>query len=145
MFITSKFATRTPVYPREYEVKEIMRQEGNRPGNGLFLGLGLSDIIGKNITVRRGNVRVVVLNSFCDLEPEFLIEVYGVFIIRLHVQINFRNVLLGAEIKNVVQQRCTCKSHRSWIRKTCTIGEKPPNFMIFKRPSCVKPMKLSLN
>lgn len=118
MFITSKFAATTPVYLREYEVKEIMvQQEGTHPGNRLFLVLALSYIFGKNITVRRGNVCVIVLNCFRDLEPKFLIEVYGIFIICLHMQINFRNVLLGGKIKNMVQQLRTCENHRIWIKK----------------------------
>lgn len=69
-------------------------------------------MLGKNIAIRRGNVCIIVLDSFRDFKLKFLIEVYGIFVICLHMQIDLRNVLLGTEIKHVVQQTCTCTNSR---------------------------------
>jgi hypothetical protein len=71
--------------------------------------LVLSDILCKNIAVWWGNVCVVVLYGVRDFEPEFLVKIYGILIVCLHMQVNLRHVLLGAEIKNMVQQPRTCQ------------------------------------
>lgn len=84
----------------------------------LFLGLSLREMLGNNIAVRRGNVRIIVLDSICDVEPKFLVEVYGIFVICLHMQIDLRNVLFGTEIKRMVQQPCTCTDSRIWISES---------------------------
>ena len=59
----------------------------------LFLHLW-SDELGKNKAVRRVNVRVIVLDCLRDFKSEFLIEVDGIFIVCLNMQVNFWHVLL---------------------------------------------------
>lgn len=63
-----------------------------------FLGLLLSDELSKYITVWGSNVCVVVFDGVSDFKPKFLIEVDGIFIICLHVQVNLSDVLLGANV-----------------------------------------------
>lgn len=61
------------------------------------------------MAVRWINICVVVLDGFCDVKSKFLVEVDGIFIVGLHMQVNLGNILLGAEIKNMIQQFSTCK------------------------------------
>lgn len=84
-----------------------------------FLGLRLADVLGNNIAVWRGNVGVIILDGISDFKPKFLIKIDGVFIVCLHMQVDLRNVLLRTEIKNMVQQLCTCKNPRILINQTC--------------------------
>lgn len=74
-----------------------------------MLFLRLTDILGKNIAVWWGNVCIVVLDSVRDFKPKFLVKIYGILVVCLHMQVNLRHVLLGAEIKNMVQQLRTCQ------------------------------------
>lgn len=78
-----------------------------------MLFLCLSNILGKDIAVWRGDVCVVILDGFRDFKPKFLIEVYGVLIVCLNMQVNFRNILLGAQIKRMVQQLFTCTNTKT--------------------------------
>ncbi len=89
----------------------MMPQQQTPPLRTSFgmLFLCLSDILCYNIAVWWGNVGVVVLDSVCDFEPKFLVKIYGIFIVCLHMQVNLRDVLLGAEINNMVQQPRTCQ------------------------------------
>ncbi|BAT80471.1 hypothetical protein VIGAN_03005600 [Vigna angularis var. angularis] len=68
----------------------------------LFLRCACSRVPCENIAVWRCNVCIIVLDCFCNFKPKFLIEVYGVFIVCLHMQVHLRNVLLGAKIKSMI-------------------------------------------
>lgn len=70
--------------------------------------LCLSDVFREDVAVWRRNVCVIVLDGICDFKSKFLIEVDGILIVCLHMQVNLRNILLRAEIKNMIQQFCTC-------------------------------------
>ena len=76
------------------------------------LFLWLSDILCNNIAVWWSNVGVVVLDGVCDFEPKFLVKIYSIFVVCLHMQVSLRNVFLGAELKNMVQQPRTCQIPR---------------------------------
>lgn len=74
----------------------------------LFLCRAGSCMPCENIAVWWGDVCIVVLDCFCDFKPKFLIKGYGIFIVCLDMQVNLRNVLLWAKIKNMIQQLCSC-------------------------------------
>lgn len=74
----------------------------------LFLCWTWSYVPRENIAVWWCDVCVIVLDCFRNFKLKLLIKVNGVFIVCLHMQVNFRNVLLGAEIKNMIQQLCSC-------------------------------------
>lgn len=74
----------------------------------LFLRWAWSYVPRENIAVWWCDVCVIVLDCFCNFKLKFLIKVYGIFIVCLHMQVNLRNVLLGAEIKNMIQQLRSC-------------------------------------
>lgn len=79
----------------------------------LVLWLWLSDELRKDITVWWGNVSVVVFDSVCDIKSKFLIEVDSIFIVCLHMQVHLWYVLFGTEIKDMVQQLCTCNKSKN--------------------------------
>lgn len=79
----------------------------------LFLGLWLTDILGNNVAIWGGNVGVIILDGVGDFKPKFLIEIDGIFIVRLHMQVDLHNILLRTEIKNMIQQLCTCTNPRA--------------------------------
>lgn len=72
-----------------------------------FLGLSFK-AFAHNITVRWGYVSVVILDGFCDFESKFLVEIDGIIVVGLNVQVNLGDVLLRALFKNMVQQLRPC-------------------------------------
>lgn len=96
----------------------------------LFLGWAWSCKPRENIAVWWRDVCVIVLDCFCNFEAEFLVKVYGIFIVCLHMQVNLRNVLLGAEIKNMIQQFCSCINPKIHIRKPVPINFIKSMYMI---------------
>ena len=62
----------------------------------------------EDMTVGWSNVCVVVLDGFSDFKSKFLVEIDGIFIVSLDMQVNLGNILLGAEIENMIQQSSTC-------------------------------------
>lgn len=85
----------------------------------LFLCRAWSRMPRENIAVWWCDVCIIVLDCFCDFKPKFLIKVYGIFIVCLHMQINLRNVYLGAKIKNMIQQPCSCINPQDSHHKCC--------------------------
>ena len=75
-----------------------------------------------NITVWWCDVYVIVLDSFCNFKLKFLIKVNGIFVVCLHMQVNLRNVLLGAKIDNMIQQPCSCINPKIQIKFLSTRG-----------------------
>lgn len=68
----------------------------------LFLRLRLRYEFRNNVAIRWSNVGVIVVDGFSDLKSELLVEVYGFFVVYLHMQVNLANVLLRAEIEDMI-------------------------------------------
>lgn len=68
----------------------------------LFLRLRLRYEFRNNVAIRWSNVGVIVVDGFSDLKSELLVEVYGFFVVCLHMQVNLANVLLRAEIEDMI-------------------------------------------
>lgn len=74
----------------------------------LFLCWARSYVPCDDIAIWWCDVCVIVLDSFCNFKLKFLIKTNRFFVVCLHVQVNLGNVLLGAKIKNMIQQLRSC-------------------------------------
>jgi len=90
-------------------------------GRVSFLWLSLWKVLGENIAVRWSNICVIVLDGLCYFKAKFLVKIDGLFIVSLDMQINLRDVLFGAQIKNMVQEL------RTWAQPERIRYTDPPS------------------
>jgi hypothetical protein len=75
-----------------------------------FLCSSLANKFSNNITIWRCYVLIVVLYRLCYFKPKLLVERDGILVVCLNMQVYLGDVLLCTEIKNMVQQLCSCQN-----------------------------------
>ena len=65
-------------------------------------------MLGHDIAVWWRDVCVVILDGIGDFKSKFLVEIDSFIVIGLDMQVNLRDVLLGAQLKYMIQQLCAC-------------------------------------
>lgn len=72
-----------------------------------------SDELGDNVAIWRCDFRIIVVDCVCDLKSEFFVELDGIIVVCLHVQVDLTYVLLRALVENMIQQLCTYTKSRN--------------------------------
>jgi hypothetical protein len=71
----------------------------------------------ENVAISRLDPLIVILDRLDYLEFEFLVEVYGLFVARLHVQVDLFNISLLCRFNGKFKQLAACVADKSKIEQ----------------------------